>query len=102
MSRLLIKKTILLSSSTLISRIFGFIRELVLPWYLGVGEGADAFLTAIRIPNALRNIFAEGALSAELVPTLVRVVKEHGRHVASVIVTRLFVIIECCIALLGG
>lgn len=102
MSRLLIKKTILLSSSTLISRIFGFIRELVLPWYLGVGEGADAFLTAIRIPNALRNIFAEGALSAALVPTLVRVVKEHGRHVASVIVTRLFVIIECCIALLGG
>lgn len=101
MSRSVIKKTILLSSSTLISRLFGFIRELVLPRYLGVGEVADAFLTAVRIPNALRNIFAEGALSAAVVPTLVKMVKERGKDAASALITHLFMIIELCVVALG-
>ena len=58
------------SFATMVSRAFGFLREILLSRYLGVG--ADAFLVAFRIPNMLRHIFVEGALSAALVPTIVQ------------------------------
>lgn len=102
MSKSMMKKTLLLSSSTLVSRVFGLIRELILPRYLGVGIISDAYMTAFRIPNSLRKIFAEGALSAACIPTIVRVVKEQGREQASHLITSLFVIVEGCILLFCG
>jgi putative peptidoglycan lipid II flippase len=96
----LIKKTLSISSSTLLSRLFGFIRDLVLIRYLGAGAAADAWVTAFRLPNTLRKIFAEGALSAALIPTLVRVVKEQGRNAASSLMTRVFLGVEGFVLLL--
>ncbi len=55
---------------TLISRILGLIRDIVVATILGTGVSADIFLFANRIPNFLRRLFAEGAFSKAFVPVL--------------------------------
>lgn len=56
----------------LASRVVGLVRLRVLGHYLGVGDAADAFAAAFRIPNLLQNLFGEGALSAAFIPVYVR------------------------------
>ncbi len=70
------KNAVKVSILTLLSRFFGIIREFLIVKYLGAGAISDAFLTAYKIPNSLRKIFAEGALSASLVPTFVSLVRK--------------------------
>lgn len=55
---------------TLLSRILGFVRDMVFAHQFGAGAAADAFLVAFRIPNFLRRLFAEGAFSQAFVPVL--------------------------------
>ena len=73
-------KTLKVASSTMESRVLGMIREVLMAKFLGVGVIADAFITAFKIPNSLRKIFAEGALSAALVPTLVSLSKNENKR----------------------
>lgn len=56
----------------LTSRVVGLVRLRVLGHYLGVGDAADAFAAAFRIPNLLQNLFGEGALSASFIPVYAR------------------------------
>ncbi|MCP5241981.1 MAG: murein biosynthesis integral membrane protein MurJ [Burkholderiales bacterium] len=58
------------SSMTFISRILGFIRDVMIARIFGAGMAADAFFVAFRIPNLLRRLFAEGAFSQAFVPIL--------------------------------
>jgi len=55
---------------TLLSRIFGLLRDIVIARYFGAGLGADAFFVAFKIPNYLRRLFAEGGFSQAFVPVL--------------------------------
>jgi hypothetical protein len=55
--------------ATMASRLLGLAREQVLAFYFGAGNAMDAFNIAFRIPNLLRDLFAEGAMSAAFVPT---------------------------------
>ncbi len=55
---------------TSVSRVLGFIRDLVIAQSFGAGAAADAFFVAFRIPNFLRRMFAEGAFSQAFVPVL--------------------------------
>jgi putative peptidoglycan lipid II flippase len=55
---------------TFISRIFGFIRDMVAAHFFGAGIGYDAFIVASKIPNFMRRLFAEGAFSQAFVPIL--------------------------------
>lgn len=55
---------------TLISRIFGLIRDVVIAHFFGAGAGADAFFVAFKIPNYMRRLFAEGGFSQAFVPVL--------------------------------
>jgi putative peptidoglycan lipid II flippase len=64
---------------TTLSRVLGFARDMVIALFLGAGPGADAFFVAFRIPNLLRRLFAEGALSAAFVPTFVDILNRRGR-----------------------
>lgn len=57
-----------ISFFTLLSRFFGFIRDIFFATYLGSGQLADIFLTAFKLPNFFRNIFAEGAFNSAFVP----------------------------------
>lgn len=57
-------------SNTMLSRILGFIRDLVFAHAFGANAGTDAFFVAFKIPNFLRRLFAEGAFSVAFVPVL--------------------------------
>jgi putative peptidoglycan lipid II flippase len=64
---------------TLLSRVVGFIRDVVLSAILGSGAVADAFFVAFKLPNFFRRLFAEGAFSAAFVPLFSRELQDHGR-----------------------
>lgn len=66
----LLKAVSLFTSNTFISRITGFIRDMVLAHYFGADSVFDAFIMAFRIPNFMRRLFAEGAFSQAFVPIL--------------------------------
>ena len=62
--------------ATFFSRILGLVREQVMAAYFGASGVTDAFLVAYRIPNLLRDLFAEGAFSSAFVPTFVEANQE--------------------------
>jgi putative peptidoglycan lipid II flippase len=68
--------------ATMTSRVLGLIRDQVLAYFFGAGDAMDAFRIAFRLPNALRDLFAEGALSAALVPTFTRALATGDRAAA--------------------
>jgi putative peptidoglycan lipid II flippase len=68
--------------ATLTSRILGLVRDAVQAVYFGTGAAADAFAVATRIPTLLRDLFAEGAMSAAFTPTFARTLNQHGRGTA--------------------
>jgi putative peptidoglycan lipid II flippase len=72
----------LIGLATMTSRILGVARETVLAALFGAGNEMDAFNVAFRIPNLLRDLFAEGAISAALVPTFTRTLAQRGRDAA--------------------
>lgn len=65
-----------ISALTLLSRIFGQLRETILATYLGTGVAANAFRMAFAVPNMFRKLFGEGALSAAFIPLYSRSLKE--------------------------
>jgi putative peptidoglycan lipid II flippase len=67
-NRKLLKATGIISSGTFLSRIFGFIRDMVIASIFGAGFSTDAFFVAFKIPNLLRRLLGEGALSAAFIP----------------------------------
>lgn len=89
----------LISALTLMSRLLGLAREQVFAALLGAGLHADAFQAAFRIPNLLRDLFAEGALSAAFVPTYARALAEGGPARARQLSSRLLSLLA---VLLGG
>ncbi len=64
---------------TLLSRIFGFIRDMVVAWFFGAGMLTDAFFVAFRIPNLLRRLLAEGSLSMAFVPVFTEYLTQKGK-----------------------
>ncbi|MFL6279684.1 MAG: murein biosynthesis integral membrane protein MurJ, partial [Vicinamibacterales bacterium] len=74
----------LISVATMASRVLGVAREMVLAALFGASGGIemDAFNVAFRIPNLLRDLFAEGAMTAAFVPTFMRTLTTHGREAA--------------------
>src|SRR5215213_7296496 len=67
---------------TLVSRIVGFVRDIVLSAVLGSGPIADAFIVAFKLPNFFRRLFAEGAFSAAFVPMFAGELQGEGRDAA--------------------
>jgi putative peptidoglycan lipid II flippase len=65
-----------ISSATLLSRLLGFARDMVIALVFGAGTTTDAFLVALRIPNIMRRLLGEGALSAAVIP----VITEYAAH----------------------
>lgn len=70
MSRKLFKSTLVVGFMTLLSRVLGFIRDVVFAREFAATAGMDAFLIAFKIPNFMRRLFAEGAFNQAFVPTL--------------------------------
>ena len=64
----LLKSTATVGSATILSRILGFVRDMVLARMFGASGETDAFFLAFRIPNFMRRLFAEGSFSLAFVP----------------------------------
>jgi putative peptidoglycan lipid II flippase len=88
---------------TLVSRVTGFVRDIVMAAVLGAGPVADAFLVAFRLPNHFRAIFAEGAFAAAFVPAYARRLQQDGpdeaRRFADGIGTGLMLVLGTLLAL---
>ena len=69
----MIKKILTVGGYTLLSRLTGFMRDIMLAAILGAGPTADAFFVAFRLPNHFRAIFAEGAFNAAFIPAYARI-----------------------------
>ena len=80
----LLRSVATVGSYTLLSRVFGFIRDVLTAAILGAGPVADAFFVAQRLPNLFRSLFAEGAFSAAFVPLFAGTMAEHGKEAARI------------------
>jgi putative peptidoglycan lipid II flippase len=80
MSGRLARSAGLVGVATLTSRVLGLVRDVVQSYFFGTGVAADAFGVATRIPTLLRDLFAEGAMSAAFVPTFTRHLEKRGRE----------------------
>ncbi len=87
----------IVGSATAVSRVMGYIRDMVMSWAFGTGFAADAFYMAYRIPNLLRELLAEGSMSAAFIPvfteTLTKESRESALHLANAVFARLLVIL---------
>lgn len=88
MSAKLLKSGLIVSCMTLISRVLGLIRDVVVANFIGAGAAADVFFFANRIPNFLRRLFAEGAFSQAFVPVLAEVRTKHGDDAVRLLLAR--------------
>ncbi len=79
-----------IGSMTLLSRIFGFLRDAAMAWFFGAGFVSDAFLVAFRIPNMLRKLYSEGTLNLAFVPVFVERLTSGGEQEASVLARSAF------------
>ena len=64
----LLKSSATVGGMTMISRVLGFVRDILIANYLGTGPIADAWVVAFRFPNLFRRFFAEGAFNSAFVP----------------------------------
>jgi putative peptidoglycan lipid II flippase len=90
------------SALTMLSRLLGLVREQIFALTLGAGPYSDAFLAAFRIPNLLRDLFAEGALSTAFVPTYVATMRNQSRAAAYALANRVMSTLTIYLGLLAG
>ncbi|MBN9450779.1 MAG: murein biosynthesis integral membrane protein MurJ [Bosea sp.] len=88
----MLKNILSVGGYTLISRITGFVRDIVLAAVLGAGATMDAFSVALRLPNHFRAIFGEGAVNQAYVPTYAQIAEKEGSAAASLFADRLFTV----------
>lgn len=95
----------LMTKATILSRVLGLFREQMFAALLGATAFADAFIIAFRIPNLLRDLFAEGALSQAFIPVFTKTTHKHGLQNAYTVTNRIIgnlIIIVGSITLLLG
>ncbi len=89
-----------MSFATLISRIFGYIKDMILAKYFGATGTSDIFFVAFRIPNLLRDLFAEGSMSSAFIPVLTETQTKNGRDDANRLVRATFLFILIVVGML--
>jgi putative peptidoglycan lipid II flippase len=89
---------------TLVSRVLGFIRDMILANLFGATIAADAFYVAFRIPNMLRELFAEGSMSAAFIPVFTEYLSKKSRSEAKELASAAFttlLLLLCIVVTLG-
>ena len=89
----MIERILTVGGLTLVSRLTGFLRDIMLAAILGAGPVADAFFVALRLPNHFRAIFAEGAFNAAFVPAYARIRTSGGPGPAALFADRIFTLL---------
>src|SRR5229473_1939534 len=96
----MLKRIMTVGGLTLVSRVTGFLRDIMLAAILGAGPAADAFFIALRLPNHFRAIFAEGAFNAAFIPAYARIRGERGGAQARLFADHVFTMLSATEALL--
>ena len=78
----LLRSTAIIGSLTLVSRLLGLVRDILIARFLGAGIVSDAFFTAFKLPNVFRRMFAEGAFNAAFVPLYAKRIEQEGEAAA--------------------
>src|ERR1700751_1176716 len=89
----MLNKILPVGGYTLLSRVTGFMRDIMLAAILGAGPAADAFFVAFRLPNHFRALFAEGAFNAAFIPAYARIRIEGGPEAAQKFGDRIFTLL---------
>ncbi len=100
----LVRSAGLIGIATMTSRVLGLIRDMVFARLFGAGDTMDAFNVAFRIPNLVRDLFAEGAMSAAFVPTFTRYLTQRGKEDAWRLANRVIsalMVVTALVALAG-
>jgi len=87
------KKILSVGGFTLLSRLTGFLRDIILAAILGAGQMMDAFVVAQKLPNQFRAIFGEGAFSSAFIPAYARLREQAGQAAAKLFADRVFTLI---------
>lgn len=85
----MLKKLASVGGWTMVSRVTGFARDVVMAATMGVGPVTDAFVVALRLPNHFRAIFGEGAFNAAFVPTYAQAIASRGTDAARLFAGRI-------------
>jgi len=85
-----LKATAIFGSFTMISRVLGFIRDILMAAVLGAGTVSDCFVVAFKLPNFFRRLFAEGAFSASFVPIFSVTLEKGGKEKALIFAEEAF------------
>ena len=96
----LVRNAGVIGGATLLSRILGFVRDMVIAGYLGTSVYADAFFVAFRIPNLLRRLFGEGSLTSAFVPVFSSYLEAGKRREAKEIAQTAMTLTALCLTLI--
>ena len=89
----LLRAAVSVSAMTMLSRITGFVRDVLIAIAFGAGALTDAFFVAFRIPNLLRRLFAEGAFSQAFVPVVGEYRERQGDEATRLLASRVFTVL---------
>ena len=84
------RSTVIVSAMTMLSRILGLVRDVVLLNVFGAGKDFDTFVVAFRIPNFFRRLFAEGAFSQAFIPVLTEYKTSRTHAEVQILISRVF------------
>ena len=98
----LLRTLVTVSGMTMLSRIFGFVRDFVIARSFGAGMMTDAFFVAFRLPNLLRRLFAEGAFSQAFVPILAEYRSQRGDAETRQLVDRVATVLFLALIVVSG
>ncbi len=96
----LLRATSLVSAMTLISRILGLVRDMVVGFCFGAVAGMDAYYVAAKIPNFLRRIFAEGSFQQAFVPVLSDYQQSHDHQALAQFIRHLSGLLAACLLII--
>ena len=86
----LLKSIITVGGFTIISRITGFVRDVLIARFLGASTVADAFFIALKLPNLFRSLFAEGAFNSAFIPLFTEELEKNGHDAAKAFAKEIF------------
>ena len=91
----ILKATAIVGGGTFVSRVFGYIRDMVVASFFGTGMAADAFFVAFRLPNLLRRLIGEGSMTVSFIPVFTDYVKKGDRDEILRFLSSCFSILVC-------
>ena len=99
MKKTLSKAAGAVSGMTILSRIFGFIRDAFIAMTFGSSTAADAFFVAFRIPNMQRRVLGDGAVSSAFIPVFAEVLAQNGKQAAQELTANILNILMILLAI---